>query len=39
MKEGGIAMLGNFLSVPWNFEISHDKLGQGLRDDITTLNI
>ena len=39
MEEGGIAMLGNFFSVPWNFKISHDRLGQGLMDDVTTLTL
>ena len=35
-----IAMLGNFLRVPWNFEIFHDRfLWPGLTDDITTLTL
>ena len=33
-----MAMLSQFLHVPWNLEIFHDLLGQGLRDDVTTLN-
>ena len=34
-----MAMLGQLLSVPSNFEISHDRLELDLRDDVTTLNI
>ena len=32
-----MAMLCHFLRVPRNFEIFHDRLGPGLRDDVTTL--
>ena len=33
-----MAMLGQFLRVPRNFEIFHDRLfWQGLRDDVTAL--
>ena len=32
-----MAMLGHILHVPWNLEIFHDRLGQGLRDDVTAL--
>ena len=31
-----MAILGQFLHISWNFEIFHDRLRPGLRDDITT---
>ena len=31
-----MAMLGQYLHVSWNFVIFYDRLGSGLRDDITT---
>ena len=34
-----MAMLGQFLCDPWNFEIFNDRLGLGLRDDFTPLTL
>ena len=34
-----VAMLGQFLRIPWNFEIFHDRLGPGLRDDVIALTL
>ena len=33
-----MAMIGNFLRVSRNFEIFRDRLGPGLRNDVTALN-
>ena len=34
-----MAMLSQFLHVPRNFEIFYDRLGQGLRDNVTALTL
>ena len=34
-----MALLGQFLYVPQNFEIFHGMLGPGLREDVTTLTV
>ena len=34
-----VAMLGQHLRVPWNFEIFHDRLGPGLGENVTALTL